>query len=349
MPKRPTIQMVADRAGVSRGTVDRVLNNRSYVKDSVRTRVLDAMQELGYLPPRTVHHLALQEQTYLQPLRLGVLLPNWTGHFKTEVLRGIETARGELQEFGVQVLVRECRTEIPAEAIELLDDLLAQNISGIATCTVNDITIQQKIDLLAEQDIPVVTFNSDLPESRRLCFIGQDYVKSGRIAGELMRKFVPPHAHILAMVGNLEFYGHRMRLEGFCTRMREHGFPSSQLEIVETYNDYTMTYRKVLDALSRDPNLQAVYMANRSVMGCVEAIKAAGRTGLVRVIAHDVSETTRRLLRDGSVDLTISQDLYGQGYQPLILLRELLQKGKQPLSDQINSSISVFCCENLDS
>ena len=49
MNKRPTIQTVAERAGVSRGTVDRVLNNRSYVRADVRERVLDAIRETGYL------------------------------------------------------------------------------------------------------------------------------------------------------------------------------------------------------------------------------------------------------------------------------------------------------------
>ena len=55
MGKRPTIQMVADLAGVSRGTVDRVLNNRSYVKEEVRARVLEAVEELGYLSPHAFH------------------------------------------------------------------------------------------------------------------------------------------------------------------------------------------------------------------------------------------------------------------------------------------------------
>ena len=55
MNKRPTIQTVAERAGVSRGTVDRVLNNRSYVRADVRERVLDAIRETGYLSPREAH------------------------------------------------------------------------------------------------------------------------------------------------------------------------------------------------------------------------------------------------------------------------------------------------------
>ncbi len=347
MSKRPTIQMVADHAGVSRGTVDRVINNRSYVKDTVRTRVLEAIQAVGYLPPRTLHHLTLSDSDYM-PLRLGVLLPNWTGHFKSEITRGIEAARAELQEFGIQVAVRECRTEVPAETLELLDELLQEEVKGIAICAVNDFLIEQKIDWLADQGIPVITFNSDLPNSRRLGFIGQDYDKSGRIAGELMSKCVSPHALILAMAGNLEFYGHRKRLEGFCTRMRELGFQNEQLIVAETYNDYMMTYRRVQDTLTRNPHLDAVYMANRSVVGCAEAIKALGKTGLIRVIAHDVSETTKRLLRQGNIDFTISQDLFGQGYHPLILLRDLLQKGKPVSPEQTSSPISIICSENLD-
>lgn len=51
MGGRPTIQMVAELAGVSRRTVDRVLNDRPHVNEAVRQRVLAAMRELGYLSP----------------------------------------------------------------------------------------------------------------------------------------------------------------------------------------------------------------------------------------------------------------------------------------------------------
>lgn len=53
--KKPTIQMVADKAGVSRGTVDRVLNNRSHVSPDVYDRVMAAIQETGYLTPRSTY------------------------------------------------------------------------------------------------------------------------------------------------------------------------------------------------------------------------------------------------------------------------------------------------------
>ena len=77
----------------------------------------------------------------------------------------------------------------------------------------NDISIEARIGELAEQGIPCITFNSDLPNSRRLCFVGQNYAQSGRIAAELLSKCVPKNARVLAMAGNLEYDGHRTRLD----------------------------------------------------------------------------------------------------------------------------------------
>lgn len=61
MGKRPTIQMVADLAGVSRGTVDRVLNERSYVSAQVRERVLSAFGRPGYISPQEAHRGQLRQ------------------------------------------------------------------------------------------------------------------------------------------------------------------------------------------------------------------------------------------------------------------------------------------------
>ncbi|MCI8856766.1 MAG: substrate-binding domain-containing protein [Clostridiaceae bacterium] len=347
MGKRPTIQMVAERAGVSRGTVDRVLNNRSYVKEEIRARVLEAIAEVGYMSPREAHEQTLREDVFA-PLRLGVLLPNWTDYFRPEVLRGIASAQEELAKYNVEILMDECRTDIPGEANERLDGLIRQGARGIALCAINDITIEAKTSALVAQGIPVITFNSDLPNSQRICFVGQNYNKSGRIAAELVSKCIRPPERVLAMCGNLEFDGHRRRLTGFCERMHEVGFPSDRIEIIETYNDYHVTYRKVTEMLQHMPQLGAIYMANPSVEGCAQAVEDAKRKGRVRVIVHDLSENTRALLTSGGVDFAISQNFFRQGYLPLKFLRELLQLGKQPEPDQTNTSISVICSQNME-
>lgn len=344
--KKPTIQMVADMAGVSRGTVDRVLNNRAHVSPEVYERVMDAIQSTGYLSPRNAYQKTLLNQNFT-PLKIGVLLPNWSGHFKWEVSDGIEAAQSELSDFNVKIVVEECQTDIPEENLEKLENLIRQNVQGIALCTVNDPSIKDRISQLDEHGIPVITFNSDLPDSRRLCFVGQDYKKSGRIAAELMGKCIPQTGKILAAVGNLEFDGHRTRLQGFCDRMEEIGFSEGQIEVIETYNDYQITYKKILQAFEDNGDIAAVYMANRSVSACVKAVETAGCTGKTRVICHDISERTRSLLQNGEIDFSISQDLFQQGYLPLIYLRDYLHKDKIVAHQDTGNQISIICSQNL--
>lgn len=346
MGKRPTIQMIADRAGVSRGTVDRVLNKRSYVKEDVRERVLQAIVEVGYMSPQEVHMQVISEGTFA-PLKLGILLPNWTD-FLTGVLSGVEGVRQELSTYNVQILVRECHTDEPGEVITHLDDLLTQGVHGIAICALNDISIENRVTALVEQGIPVITFNSDLPNSKRISFIGQDYVKGGRTAAELIGNYISRDAFVLAACGNQEFDGHRKRLNGFLERMHELGFPAGQIKIIETYNDYHLTCRKVTEALNEIPNLAAIYMANLSITGCAQALEAARKKDAIFLVVHDLSESTRSLLQSGYVNFTISQDFYRQGYLPLKCLRELLHLGRQPEMIQTNTRISVICSQNMD-
>lgn len=79
MPRKVTLNMVASRAGVSRGTVDRVLNARPHVKPEAHERVVRAMRELGYVPPREDQAQALGlAASDLEPYALGVLRAGWS-------------------------------------------------------------------------------------------------------------------------------------------------------------------------------------------------------------------------------------------------------------------------------
>ena len=341
---RPTIQTVADLAGVSRGTVDRVLNDRPYVSDQVRRRVLDAVQATGYVSHRE-HYKQLLNRAV--SLTVGVLLPNWENQFRAEVEQGIHMAQEELEDAAVRVVVRRCHTDIPQEALNLLDELLAEGAAGLAICALRDEAIEKRVAQLVHSGIPCVTFNSDLPNSRRTCFVGQDVYRTGRVAAELMGKSVPSGAKILATVGNRKFDGHQKRLQGFLDRMEELGFDQKQTLVRETFNDYAATVEVVSQVLETHPDLAGIYMANLSVSGCAEAVRACGQTGRVRIICHDINAGIRQLLLDGRVDYTIPQDFVQQGYAPILLLKDLLRKGKITDPSRFAGQIGILCRENL--
>jgi len=346
MNGKPTIQMVADQAGVSRGTVDRVLNNRPHVNQEVRERVLEAMRKLGYISPR--ENYRRQMDAALSPLTLGVLLPNWEGQFRTEVDQGIRLACEEMEETNVRVLIRRCGTDLPQEAVELLEAMRAEGAAGFAVCAVNDPAIESWIAARMAEGLPCVTFNSDLPDSGRLYFVGQDIRQAGRVAAGLLYKCAGGRGPILATAGNLKFDGHRQRLDGFRERLGELGFPMEELIVRETYNDYETTVRAVSEVLSGQPDLRGVYMANLSVAGCCAAIERAGEKGRVHVVCHDINEGIRQLIRSGAVDFTIPQDLERQGYTPLLLLRDHLRKKKLLEPGRFHGRIDILCAENLE-
>jgi len=346
MNGKPTIQMVADLAGVSRGTVDRVLNNRPHVNQEARERVLEAMRRLGYISPR--ENYRRQMDAALPPLTLGVLLPNWEGQFRTEVDQGIRLACEELEETNVRVLIRRCGTDLPREAVELLEVMRAEGAAGFAVCAVNDPSIEGWIAARMAEGVPCATFNSDLPDSGRLYFVGQDIHQAGRVAAGLLYKCAGGRGPILATAGNLKFDGHRQRLDGFRERLEELGFPMDDLIVRETYNDYETSVRVVSEVLTERPELQGVYMANLSVAGCCAAIERAGKRGAVHVVCHDINEGIRQLIRSGAVDFTIPQDLERQGYTPLLLLRDHLRKKKPLEPGRFQGRIDILCAENLE-
>lgn len=347
MAKKVTIQMVAEQARVSRGTVDRVINNRGLVRPEVRERILKTMQELEYRPLHLEQAQVLGMADAKHVLRLGMLLPDWGGHFLKEVTAGIETARGILSDIGVEILVEKCESELPSECVERMAFLVEQGAAGIAVCNKNHPSIAAKINECAAQSIPIVTFNSDIPDADRICFIGEDVQRGGRVAAELMSKCVDKNAHIVAAVGNLEFNAHKERLQGFFDEMQVHGFAVDSIEIVQTYNDYALSVTRIREMLQKYDDIQGIYMANHSVTGCAEALMEEGKQGHVHVIAHDLTEGAKRLLRSGTVDFVVGQDLQMQGYKPLMLLNNVLKKGHEVMQTDESIPPSIICAQNI--
>ena len=100
---RATIKMIAEKAGVSIGTVDRVLHDRPYVKAEVRERILRVMEELDYRPNRMASALALSGT----PRHLTVIQPVWVGYVREEMAAGVARFLEEHRDYNVTVEVLE--------------------------------------------------------------------------------------------------------------------------------------------------------------------------------------------------------------------------------------------------
>ncbi len=347
MGRNVTINTIAKTAGVSRGTVDRVLNQRGHVEPRTAERVLQVMRDLDYTPKKDIQLEAIGMDPSINKIyRIGIILSNEQGYFKEEMLRGIQDAAAALP--STEIFIEECKTALSDELLEKMEAMRQKEVMGLVVHARDQITVREEIAALAGDGIPVITLNTDLPGSQRILYVGQDTYKSGRIAGDLMTKCASKEDRILICIGNLEYGAHANRLNGFKDRLRELNYPADSLDILETHNDFETTHEKVSAYLTDHPELKGIYMANRSVTGCTEAVREAGRRGTIHIIGHDLTDASRRLLKSNELDFVIAQDLARQSYTALTAMNEYIISGKiQELSGN-PKLMNIFCAENCD-
>ena len=340
---RATIKMIAEQAGVSIGTVDRVLHNRPYVKAEVRERVLRVMEELDYRPNQMASALA----TSGTARRLAVVQPEWDPYVGEAMDRGVARFREERRDYNLTVDIRSYKPGDTGACLKQMDQVVENGAQGIALCASDCGAVRAKLEDLKARRVPVVTFNSDIPGGARLCYVGEDAHRAGRIAGEIAAKFLRPGEPLLLVYAGLDYAGHKARADGFLERLGELGFRREDCRVAATHNDYGETLAAVTAALEAEPDLGYVYMANLSVPACVEAIRRCGRTGRVRVLSHDSGPEIRQFLKEGLVDFTIDQNLVYQSYQSLDLLFRAVAERKQPEREFFYPASPILNAETL--
>lgn len=339
---RATVKSIAKKADVSIGTVDRVLHNRPYVKAEVRSRVLAAMQELNYHP----NHMASALATNTTPRRFVLIFPESESYIRQGLESGVNRFREDRVDYNLLLETWEYVRSRPEDCLDLLDQLLENRPHGVAICAADIPAARERLDALAAQRIPVVTINSDLPGAKRLCFVGEDAHRAGRLAGDLAAKFCRPGDSILVTYAGPAYEQHKARADGFLQRIDELGFSWAQCLLSVTYNDYAQTLRVVSEALEQTPDLRLIYMANWSVPACVEALRAAGKLGQVRVLCHDSAPEIGEFLRTGAVDFSIGQDLSYQSWKALNVLLDASLSKQPPRADFFHSPSPILSAEN---
>ena len=340
---RATIKMIAEQAGVSIGTVDRVLHNRPYVKAEVRERVLRVMEELDYRPNQMASALA----TSGTARRLAVVQPEWDPYVREAMDQGVARFREARRDYNVTVDIHNYAQGDTETCLKQMDQVVENGAQGIALCASDCGAVRARLEDLKARRVPVVTFNSDIPGGARLCYVGEDAHRAGRIAGEIAAKFLRPGEPLLLVYAGPAYAGHKARADGFLERLGELGFRREDCRIAATHNDYGETLEAVTAALEAEPDLRYVYMANLSVPACVEAIRRCGRTGRVHVLSHDSGPEIRQFLKEGLVDFTIDQNLVYQSYQSLDLLFRAVAERKRPEREFFYPASPILNAETL--
>jgi len=166
--------------------------------------------------------------------------------------------------------------------------------------------VVKAVDAAARRGVAVITLVSDLPGSARRQFIGIDNQAAGRSAASLLGRFCGS-GKIGILAGSLGLRDHRERFEGFAGVMGRE-FPALALVgPVEGFDDDAETEAAATRLLA-DPALTGIYNLGAGNAGLVAALGKTHRAGNVRVVAHELTDTTRDALRAGTLDVVLDQN-----------------------------------------
>lgn len=337
-----TLKQIAEIAGVHRSTIDKVLHDREGVSDEVRQRVKKIIDELGYMPNIIGKALACQNK----PLLVAVLLLKVDA--LEEIKVGMEEAFGEYKNFGLEIEYYLTNDFDEVEQLNTINLLKNKKISGLIISPIDNVNIKNAINEMVDKGITVVTINSDIPESKRMCFIGQDMMMAGRVAGELMGEILNGHGKVAIITGSGKLLCSSERKKAFKTVVSDR-YPGIEIvETIETYEQRIVAFQKTLSLLEKVDDLNGIYITCGSVGEIGKAVRLMNKANKVKIISFDLYPEIVELVKEGIINFTIGQDLFGQGYKSLKVLFEYLFFNKSPEAEHIKTSIDIRLKENID-
>ncbi len=341
---RVTIKKIAEVAKVSRGTVDKVLNNRPGVSKEVHDRVEKIVIALEYKPNMLAKALSNQKR----PIVIAVIIPPNENPYYDEILNGINKACEELSDFAIKINIEVMKSINEEEQSIVIDSLVSKNVSAIALVPIDCDLIRKTIDNAVDKNIPVITFISDLINSKRLCFIGHDLINGGRVAGELMGKLLDGVGNIAILTGSTNILAHNQRIEGFKSVLFDRFKNLEVVEILEDKDNDIISFEKTLLLVEKFENLSGIFITGGGVAGVGKALKIAKVDKRIRVISFDLVPETIKLVKEGIIDFTIGQDPFFQGYKLIKVISDYLLSGKNPDNEKFLTKVDIRVRENID-
>lgn len=337
-----TMQQIADIVGVSRGTVDRALHNRGRVNPEIARKIAQTVKELGYQPNIIGQALARSKLDF----KLGAILQSAETPTMQDIVQSMKQAADDLRGTGIELLLREVQGLNADKVLEHMDSLTAEGVQGIAIAPIDSPEVVKHIDMLQEQGIPVVTLNSDVPDSRRMCFVGMDNYRAGQTAAWLACQMLPVGSEVLVVAGYPDNTAHMDRLNGFLeTIAAERGKDIQLLPVQSCFDRNDYTHDVTQRVLREHPDLAAVYVTSHGQEGVCQAIEEEG--GKAKVIAYDLNAPNRRLLEEGKLSFVIDQGAFEQGCRPLQILSDFLLYDKIPEKELLYTDISIRTKYNM--
>jgi len=266
--------------------------------------------------------------------------------FFNETTRGAQEAAKEL---GVEVEVLGPDTADISKQVAIVEGLIVKGINGIGLGVLDPTALTPYVNTAIEKGIPVVTFDTDAPQSNRLCFIGTDNMAAGRHAARvaasiLEKKYGAPKGKICISMGVPTQLNLNQRLEGFKEVIAQ--YPDIQIVDIQTgYGDPEKTTANIENMVTAHPDMDLLFGVDAQAgPSAVVVWKARGLK--VPVVTFDDLPDIIAGVREGIITVSLVQRQYNWGY---LIVESLLKahKGK-PLPVNMDTGTIEVTLENVN-
>lgn len=333
-----TIKDVARRAGVSIGTVDRILHNRGRFAPETARLVRQAIKELDYTPDIRARNLSLSRKC-----RIAVLMPHH--HQDSEYwflpYQGMKRALDELASSHVSAdffyFDRYDRSTFIC-AIEKMNE------NAYDGYIVSPLLVKETLERFRElfENVPVVFFDTDIEHSGRYTFVGQNSKDAGRLAAKLVDLLIgPTDRKVLIITPDTENEHLSYRLDGFVERIHA----STQLLRISTETQKGLDGLEWLPAALRG-EFAAVYVTDSSAHRVSRILERESLCASVSVVGFDLVPENVRFLEKGVIDFILTQRPIDQGMMAVRTLYRKIMLGLESTELQF-VPIDIITRENM--
>src|SRR6266481_7347074 len=225
-----------------------------------------------------------------------------------------------------------------------IESLIQKGVDGLAISSVSTDALAPVINRALAQGIPVVTYNTDNPASKRLAFAGQDLVESGRIAGKLLAETLGGKGNVLITTLDAAAQWSLDREKG----AREAFAKYPGIKVLATINTGTepqQIYSSVENAMLAHPDVNGILSLECcSTPAAGNYVQRNGLTGKVKIVGFDMLPDTIKLVQGNVISATIDQSPEKQSYEAVRLLLDVL-KGQQVKS--VDTGAVVYDSKNI--
>jgi ribose transport system substrate-binding protein len=245
---------------------------------------------------------------------------------------------------GIEVLWRGPESTDEIRQKEILESFIAQHVDGIAISCLNGDLLTDAIDRAVDAGIPVVTWDSDAPKSKRLAFYGVNDIEAGRALGDGLAKLIGAKGRV-AVITSLGADNLQKRLDGAREALAR--YPDIHIvEVFDVRDDAVRVAEVIASAAQRYPDLDGWLSVGGwpvFVRNALDPIDPA-RT---KVAAFDTIPPAPDLLRAGKVQLLVGQKYFGWGEESVRLLKRIVD-GERPREVYQYSGMDLVTRDNLD-